>query len=414
MAWASQPGAATASASTQARTDSPASSSRFKSRTAPTTWVESVRCFPPAATSPLSCNAASSRSSTRSSSPWATTRARNSLSTVWSNPGSARSIPPGSGDALLRPRPLRTGRAAPTASGSSKPRGLADRQTCWTAADVRALAWAAVGVYQASGGGFVRCAVARLGDDRVFADRVADHLEPLFPLVGVLRFVVGVQQETPAPWTAAVLRPEQTQGDWVQQGFPAAAPQRPEFGQGGVVDRRRSWHHPVPDDRRPGESSQVKTTAAVPEHPLVVPGPVEGIEVPGDDPAFRLVRVGVSGPLVDQPPHMGVQRTERPLGHPDPVVGGPTPDDRVESGDHHFGVGPSQGPRLGAEPFPDPPHGGLARLGQQLAAEPADVEPQEVTALGEVDGARLVLVEDQTPGRQPRGQPRLDLLGLLA
>jgi hypothetical protein len=30
-----------------------------------------------------------------------------------------------------------------------------------------------------------------------------------------------------------------------------------------------------------------------------------------------------------------------------------------------------------------------------------------------MNDAGFVLVEDQTPGRQPRGQPRLDLLGLL-
>ena len=43
----------------------------------------------------------------------------------------------------------------------------------------------------------------------------------------------------------------------------------------------------------------------------------------------------------------------------------------------------------------------------------ADVEPQEVEAFVEGDDARLVLVEGQTPGRQPAGQPRLDLFGLL-
>ena len=52
--------------------------------------------------------------------------------------------------------------------------------------------------------------------------------------------------------------------------------------------------------------------------------------------------------------------------------------------------------------------GGLARLDQQLAAIPADVEPQEIKALIEADDARLVFVEGQAPGRQPVGQPRLD------
>jgi hypothetical protein len=43
----------------------------------------------------------------------------------------------------------------------------------------------------------------------------------------------------------------------------------------------------------------------------------------------------------------------------------------------------------------------------------ADVEAQEVATLVEVDHAGLFLVEGQPPGQQPRGQPRLDLLGLL-
>jgi hypothetical protein len=51
-ASASHPGAAAASASRHARTDSPASSSRLRSRTAATTWVESVRALPPFADQP--------------------------------------------------------------------------------------------------------------------------------------------------------------------------------------------------------------------------------------------------------------------------------------------------------------------------------------------------------------------------
>ena len=43
----------------------------------------------------------------------------------------------------------------------------------------------------------------------------------------------------------------------------------------------------------------------------------------------------------------------------------------------------------------------------------ADVEPEEIAPLVEVGDPGLVLIEDQTPGRQPGGQPRLDPLGLL-
>jgi hypothetical protein len=41
------------------------------------------------------------------------------------------------------------------------------------------------------------------------------------------------------------------------------------------------------------------------------------------------------------------------------------------------------------------------------------VEPEEVEAFFEVDDARLVLVEDQTPGCQPARKLFLDLFGLL-
>jgi len=44
---------------------------------------------------------------------------------------------------------------------------------------------------------------------------------------------------------------------------------------------------------------------------------------------------------------------------------------------------------------------------------PADVEPQEVKPLVEGDDARVVLVEDETPGRQPVGEPCFDLERLL-
>jgi hypothetical protein len=46
---------------------------------------------------------------------------------------------------------------------------------------------------------------------------------------------------------------------------------------------------------------------------------------------------------VGEPPHVVIQGGERLLGHHAPVVGGPTPDDRVEPGDHRLGVGPVQG-----------------------------------------------------------------------
>ena len=72
-------------------------------------------------------------------------------------------------------------------------------------------------------------------------------------------------------------------------------------------------------------------------------------------------------------------------------------------------LAPRRDQRFGAEPLPDPSDGRLARLDQQLAVIPADVESQEVKAFFEGDDARLVLVEGKASGRQPVGEPCLDL-----
>ncbi len=93
MCPASQAAAATARASRAARTLSPASSRRFKSRTALITWVESVRCLPPAATRPASLQCSRSRSKTTRSIPLSASRARNLDSTLASKPVSVRSAP---------------------------------------------------------------------------------------------------------------------------------------------------------------------------------------------------------------------------------------------------------------------------------------------------------------------------------
>jgi len=77
-------------------------------------------------------------------------------------------------------------------------------------------------------------------------------------------------------------------------------------------------------------------------------------------------------------------------------------------------VAPAQGAQLVFEPCPDPSYRLLARLDQQLAAVAADVESQEVKALVEADDARLVLVERQTPGRQPGGKLGLGLERVLS
>jgi hypothetical protein len=74
----------------------------------------------------------------------------------------------------------------------------------------------------------------------------------------------------------------------------------------------------------------------------------------------------------------------------------------------------AQSAHLGREPFPESLDCGGARLDQQLAvAVAADVEPQEIEPLGEVHDLGLVLVEGETSGRQPLGEPCLDPLGVL-
>ena len=122
----------------------------------------------------------------------------------------------------------------------------------------------------------------------------------------------------------------------------------------------------------------VGAALAVAEHPAVLPGFVELVEVPGNDPGLRLVLMAEPRPLVGERPQVVIQRAEYLGGYLCPVVGGPAPNDRVEPFDHRLSVGPAQGPQLGAEPLPDPSLGRPARFDQRLAAVPADVEPQEV------------------------------------
>jgi hypothetical protein len=95
---------------------------------------------------------------------------------------------------------------------------------------------------------------------------------------------------------------------------------------------------------------------------------------------------------------MRVQRTEGTFGHPDPIVAGPSGNDRIELGDHHIGVGPTEGQHLGGQPFADPSHGVVARFGQQLAAEAANGEAQEVDTLVEIRDLGLVSLKTSPLG----------------
>src|SRR2546423_562820 len=168
------------------------------------------------------------------------------------------------------------------------------------------------------------------------------------------------------------------------------------------------------DDLRPGELLEVVAAVTVAEDPAVLPGGVEHAEVPADDPAFRLVRVGADGPPVGESPHVVVQRAECRAGDRVPVVGGPSPDNRVEGTDDRGGVGPVEGFDLGGEPVPEPLHGRFARFYQKLSALVSHGISEEVETISQVDDARLVLVEGQPSGREPGGELCLDLFSLLA
>ena len=98
---------------------------------------------------------------------------------------------PGRPGALLRPAPLRTGRARFRASGSSKPRGLADGQKCWAVAGPGVIP-VAVCVHKAECS-LVRCSV-RPHDDGIVDYCLAGDRQPLFPFARALRWPVSVEQ----------------------------------------------------------------------------------------------------------------------------------------------------------------------------------------------------------------------------
>jgi hypothetical protein len=85
------------------------------------------------------------------------------------------------------------------APGSSKLYGVAG------VLSVGGVSLLAVGVNE-TGFEHVRCAGFPVGCEMVSRERLAGHLQPLFPLLGVLWLMVGVEQEFPAERTAALLR----------------------------------------------------------------------------------------------------------------------------------------------------------------------------------------------------------------
>src|SRR4029453_15887535 len=167
-------------------------------------------------------------------------------------------------------------------------------------------------------------------DDVLLDDRLPGSGQPLFPLAWASWLIIGVQQETSAVWAATTFQLEEMPGGLVQRrGWSGASPLGPVVGQGRVIWGCRALDQLVPDDLRPGELEQVGAAVTVAEHPPVLPGLVEPAEVAIDYPVLRLVWVAVFGPLVDELPHVVVQRREHLAGHHRPVVGRPTAHDRI-------------------------------------------------------------------------------------
>ena len=234
----------------------------------------------------------------------------------------------------------------------ASPEGSRAVQKCWAAAPCALSAWWQW-VWMRRRTVIVRsCRVSRTV---IAVRRIALRVrgEPLFPFVGACGSWSACSRRSPqsgqrpcCAWSSR--RPMSVQ----RRGLAVRRRVGPVLGQGRVVRGRPALDQLVPDDLRPGELEQVGAAVAVAEHPPVLPGRVERAEVPVDDPVLRLVRVAVLGPLVGELPHVVVQRVEHLAGHHRPVVGRPTPDDRVEPVEHRRGVGPAQGPHLGARAVP--------------------------------------------------------------
>ena len=109
------------------------------------------------------------------------------------------------------------------------------QKCCWSAAGAVWKAASAAGVGETDGEGLVWCSGSRIEGDRLVAGRLAGGGDPPFPLVGVLRFLVGVEQQVTAARAAPTLLLEEPQPGPVQRGSPAASPGRPVAGQGWVV-----------------------------------------------------------------------------------------------------------------------------------------------------------------------------------
>ena len=103
-------------------------------------------------------------------------------------------------------------------------------QKCWFTTGAVWEAVSAVGVDETDGGGLAWCCGSRVEDGRLVAGRLAGGCNPQLPLVGMLRFPIGVEQQVAAARAAPPLLPEKPQPGPVQRGSPAASPGRPVAG----------------------------------------------------------------------------------------------------------------------------------------------------------------------------------------
>ncbi len=113
----------------------------------------------------------------------------------------------GSGAALLRRRPLGTGRARFPGNrlGQALQACRSGLRKCWLTAGAVWEAASAVGVDEAGDCGSALGSGSRVAGDRLVAGRRADGCDPLLPFVGVLGFSVGVQEQLPAERAASTL-----------------------------------------------------------------------------------------------------------------------------------------------------------------------------------------------------------------
>jgi hypothetical protein len=78
-------------------------------------------------------------------------------------------------------------------------------QECWSTIGGVWQTASAVGMDETDGSALIRRPGSRVDGDRLAADRLAHGGDPLFPLVGVLRLLVGVKQQAAADSAAGLL-----------------------------------------------------------------------------------------------------------------------------------------------------------------------------------------------------------------